>query len=389
MKEVMKAKIIKRVLTLSIFLFTLTIIFPQVRSEVKVYATKLYFQLFKNEGKQQLSRLNMLHTAKEQEELTFWLKVFGPEEVMQDLLNDSGSGTTLDCHTQAHLIGRVSYELYGASIFQKGSSLCHSGFYHGAMEAFLREKGTVDLAREMTNLCEAFDTNFGQFECYHGVGHGVLAFEDYDLPQAIRLCRRLSDSFSQESCFGGVFMENVVTADGKGADSTHTTQWVNDDPHFPCNANELVNDYQVELQCYHMQTSRMLMLFGNNFDRVLEECLRAPENMKNACFRSFGRDAAGQVLRDPGKIVELCGKLPRSERKFIDECVIGAVHVIVDFWGKDIKGQASEFCSKLAGEHKTTCYSGLAKRLPGLFRTKEEKLSICKTFEPPYQNLCK
>lgn len=351
---------------------------------IKAAIFRAYLNRSESERRNTLGRLNMLEIATKKDELDFWLSVLGPEVLMDELLRDAGGGSSLDCHRQAHLIGRASYEQYGSVVFTKGNSLCHSGFYHGAMEAFLAQKGTANLAQDIIWLCSSFGTDFEEIECYHGVGHGILAYEDYDLPTALSHCKTLPAS-SQTSCFGGVFMENLVTAEGKGADPAHTTSWVNNDPHFPCNA--FPNEPELEAQCYHMQTSRMLVLFQNDFDRVLGECLKAPEKMRRACFRSFGRDAAGQVLREPLRIVQLCSKVPASH-SYVDECVIGALHVIIDFWGKDLNDQASAFCKALPDQRKNTCYHALAERLPGLFKNASEAQRVCRTFEAKYQSLC-
>lgn len=346
--------------------------------------TRVKFWLFRQKRQEALASLNMLEIA-DKPQMRFWLRVLGPETVMDDLLLDSGGGRSLDCHSQAHFIGRISYQLYGARAFGKRISVCHSGYPHGAMEAFLQERGTANLAEEMARLCRTLNTNFGQFECWHGVGHGVLAFQDYDLPEAVALCGQLPDIFSEDSCLGGVFMENIMTATGKGADPAHTTEWVGEAPHFPC--SYFSDNKQVQTACYHMQTSRMLLLYGNDFDRVLQECLQAPKDMQPACFRSFGRDVAGDVLRDPARIVSLCSKV--SPKVFVDECVIGSLNVIVDFWGERLAGQASDFCRALPQQHKSTCYTTLSSRLAGLFTSSAQARSVCSTFEPDYQHLCR
>lgn len=376
----------KTPISLLVFLVSAILILISISSiKVRASAVKLYFSLFKDQKEKTLVRLNILKVATKAKDLGFWLLVFDPEMVMNDLLKDSGGGSTLDCHQQAHLIGRVSYELYGPSVFKMGNSMCHSGYYHGSMEALLKEEGTSDLASKVDNICKAFSTNFGQFECYHGIGHGILAYEDYDLPLALKTCKDLQDEFSRTSCFGGVFMENVMTSQGKGATLAHTTPWASNDPHFPC--NYFFGDFKVQNQCYQMQTSRMLIMFENDFNRVLEECLRAPDNMKKACFRSFGRDAAGQVLRDPNRIIELCQKVPQGFG-YTEECVIGSLNVIIDFWGENLTNQASEYCSKLQTEFKPICYQTLADRLPGLFSDYSKQEEVCKTIEPQYQYLC-
>ena len=356
------------------------------KQQVKVFSTKLLFDHVPHRKQVQLQKLNMLAVAKREKELAFWLSVVGPKALMDDLLADSGGGASLDCHQEAHIIGRVSYELYGGEVFSEGTSLCHSGFYHGAMEAFLKEKGTVNLAKNMTALCNTFATGFGKFECYHGVGHGVLAYEDYDLPKALLLCKDMPDTSAKSSCFGGAFMENIMVANGQGASLEHTTVWVNNDPLFPCTYFE--GDETIEGTCYAMQTSRMLMLYGNNFDRVRQECLKVRDQMRGVCFRSIGRDAAGVVLRDPTQIIHICKRNDVSDA-LVDQCIIGALNVIVDFWGEKLDGQANEYCRVMPGEHKNICYATLAKRLPEVFPVKSDRDQRCQMFEQFYQYLCK
>ena len=76
---------------------------------------------------------------------------------------------------------------------------------------------------------------------------------------------------------------------------------------------------------------------------VVDECLNATLPMIPVCFNSYGRDSAGNVLRGPVRIVELCDKVPKIE-DYHDQCIIGALNVIIDFWGPDLEDQASQLC---------------------------------------------
>lgn len=334
-----------------------------------------------------LESIDIIKISQNIDQLRDVLKTYGIRPVMQRLVEESGGGGVVDCHQQAHLIGRTGYEIYKEKTFQLCDPSCHSGCYHGAMEWFLTEKGTKNLAENIDAVCKQFDTNFGYFECLHGVGHGVLAYDDYDVPSALKQCGKLKDSFSQTSCYGGVFMENIVTGQGLGVGKAdHETPWVNKtDPLYPCNAID--QNYDIQYQCYQMQTSWMLTLAGYNFDTVAAQCLKAPENMVSVCFKSFGRDAAGNTLRNPEKIVNLCSKVPK-ENGYYDQCIIGAVNVIIDFWGPGLTHEASDLCKLLDDPSKQTCYSTTAGRLTGLFNDPEKRQAICKTFEPSFQTLC-
>lgn len=343
---------------------------------------------------QDYSQVSIIDVAKDKETLRPALQEIGIKTAMEKLVAETRGGSTFDCHQEAHNIGRIGYEIYKEEAFRQCDANCHSGCYHGAMEMFLREKGTANLAQNIKKVCDSFETQFGIFECLHGVGHGVLAYTDYDMPEALKKCGELKDSYSQTSCYGGLFMENILTAQGLGAakgtgsgeEEYHETEWANKtDPHFPCNGID--QDFDLQYQCYQMQTSWMLYLNNYDFDRVAAECLKAPENMRSVCFKSYGRDASGNSLRDPVKIKETCAKAPR-QKDFYEQCVTGAVNVIIDFWGPGLRGQASELCKMLDETGKKTCYEVVSQRVVDLFATAQEQDVVCETFESGFKDLC-
>lgn len=320
--------------------------------------------------------------------LTDALESIGIKKAMSKLVEESSGGRTSDCHQEAHTIGRLGYKVYEEKAFGQCDPSCHSGCYHGAMESFLHESGTENLAQNIDRICKAFDTSFGEFECLHGVGHGVLAYMDYDVPAGLEECENLSTTFGQRSCIGGLFMENVLTGEGLGASKKqdHATNWLNKtDPYFPC--NKIDQNPDVQYECYQMQTSWMLYMYRYDFDKVAKACLKAPANYISVCFKSFGRDAAGHTLRDPQKILEMCNKVPRT-KDYYNQCIIGAVNVIIDFWGPNLKNQATELCALLPEPGKKTCYQTLAERIPNLFNNTEQRQKMCYTFEEQYRHLC-
>lgn len=336
----------------------------------------------------QKSEAKITEISENEELLKKELEKNGIKAAITKLVSESDGGSAFDCHQPAHHIGRVGYKLFGREAFRACDASCHSGCYHGAMEVFLNEKGTTDLAKNIDDICSIYDTSFGKFECLHGVGHGVLAYLDYDMPGTIEECKKLDSQFKKSSCYGGMFMENVLTGQGFGASTKqdHTTPWVNKtDPQFPCNAID--QDWNVQYECYQMQTSWMLTMFNYDFEKTKEECLKAPEQFRAVCFKSFGRDAGGNTLRNPPEIVKLCNKVPKEEN-YYEECITGATNVIVDFWGPALKGQASELCALLDERGKKTCYTVLAGRLSDLFSSETDKKAVCETFETSYQNLC-
>lgn len=310
---------------------------------------------------------NIVETVENKTELELLLRTFGAEAVMSRLLEETGGGTVIDCHNQAHEVGRIAYLVYGAEVFETGDESCHSGFYHGAMESFISDTGTTNIATNIEQLCDVFGTRFGLFECLHGVGHGVLAYEDYDLLRALDVCGELSTEFAQTSCYGGVFMENVVVGQGLGSTPGHTTSWLRyDDPHYPCNVLD-ANSVRAE-QCYLMQTSWMLQLANHDFETVAPMCEDAPANLRSTCYISFGRDAAGHSLREPAAILEKCAYIESNQSDY-NACVYGAVNVILDFWGAKHSNQAQEFCAQINNqEAREECNGIIEFRLIDIFQ---------------------
>ncbi len=344
------------------------------------------YERFPKQKEQDLARVKVRAIAKEPSELKKWLRLVGGESLMEKLIKESGGGSTVDCHQEAHNIGRAAYEVFGEKVFRWEIYECHSGYLHGAMEEFLTQEGTAKIGEKISKLCGGFSTEFGKFECLHGVGHGVLAFDDYDLPKALETCGTLNTDFEKKSCYGGAFMENIVVAEGLGAVPAHKTTWVSQDPHFPCNA--VAGDFDIQTQCYLMQTSRMLDISKRDFDFVNRECGRAPEEMTLTCYQSMGRDAAGQTLRDPKKIVTICDKaVGRAKSK----CLEGALYVIIEFWGENMTSQPVGLCKEIKdSEEKSRCYNTIGIRLRDVFgESSGKKTEICGYGEEEYILGCK
>lgn len=351
---------------------------------LKSQGYRIYFFLFPQKLAVELEKLNAHKVSVDKNLLKKWLIIVGGKKYMDELVVDTDGGSKVDCHQEAHLIGRIAYEIFGGLTFKDINYGCHSGYLHGAMEAFISENGGDNLPKKVEKLCKGFKTEFSIFECLHGIGHGFMAYLDYDIPEGLDLCKQLIDTFSKRSCFGGIFMENILVAEGKGASPGHLTSWVNQDPHFPCKAVD--QDELIQFECYQMQTSRMLHLFNYDFLPITRECLAAPDNMVSVCFKSMGRDIAGQTLRDPDKISKLCQDSPK---KYFRNCLSGALNVIVDFWGENVENQPHQLCNLQNQDDLGYCYNLLGERLKDIFGSDKPKIkTICEASDKLYVNNC-
>ena len=163
---------------------------------------------------------------------------------------------TTDCHRIAHIIGSASLLYFKGNVAQTyahGSPSCTSGYYHGILErAFTNVFTTRGLVRVARSLCRDAGVRrrgFLDYQCDHGLGHGLMIQTGYDLPTALAVCRGLQTRWDEVSCAGGAFMENGSTVYGM------RSQWLkSDDPIYPCRAIKLRN----RASCFLRVTTQIL-----------------------------------------------------------------------------------------------------------------------------------
>lgn len=317
--------------------------------------------------------------------LASYMHVYGPKQTiaqLHSLENKFGS-----CHQPAHRAGHIGYQQLGNHALIEYSPECQSGYYHGVMEAYFKDHGTNNLAESFTTLCPSNLNNFFEHQCVHGIGHGLLAWTNYELPEALTACDQLPRR--QDSCWTGVFMENLSAQIANGnintsiANSdTHLTKYLkNDDPLYPCNG--VAEKYQNS--CYFLQTSRMLQMFGQDFKKVSDACATAPAIYQTSCFGSMGRDVGGNFPTDNTRQIKECGYVTNPTHR--KDCLNGAVQN--SFWDPSGQTQAVDFCKRLTDtSEKQGCYNTLFERATQLFATAADKQSFCNLVEAGSKPAC-
>ncbi len=312
-------------------------------------------------------------------ELFSYLKKYGVTQtyIQLDSLSKQGFG---DCHQTAHKAGRMSLDIFGTSALKECSLVCHSGCYHGITEAYFKKIGSDNLKENLNNICtDTINKPFHYLNCVHGIGHGLLSWTNYEVPEALEMCDLLSEN--KGACFTGIFMENVITkAVGEGADE-HVTKYKSDDPQFPCT---IVN-VKYKNSCYFYQTSRMIQIFGADFKKVAEECLKVSEKYRDQCFKSMGRDISGLYRLTPERSVQECNNSPKKYRHL---CLNGAVQdALWDISGSD---NSIKFCTLLTdATEKKLCYETIINRLNLITNKQDEKDYFCSKVEKEFETQCR
>ena len=261
-----------------------------------------------------------------------------------------GSGyVKAQCHPLTHVIGREAANVYGqiGRAYANGDSFCWSGYYHGVMEGVVGKISRRELAGTMNTICADVPGkatyNFDYFNCVHGLGHGVMVITDTKLFDSLKLCDNFSGEWERSSCYGGVFMENVMVDN-----RNHFTEYLRpDEPLYPCVA---VED-RYKTPCYLMQTSYILKVTNGDFEKVFVACRAAEPAFRAICYQSTGRDASGSSVSNVQKTKATCELGTDYEQR--SNCVVGAVKDFISYFHSDV--QARELCAALPEDVRTVC----------------------------------
>ena len=241
-----------------------------------------------------------------------------------------------NCHQLMHVIGQAAGDRYGyvAEAYARGTEFCWSGYYHGVMVSIITKIGYQNIKTQLNTICadirEKQRYSFAHYNCAHGLGHGVMLVREYELFDALKTCDTLTDGWERESCYGGVFMENIMAE----INPDHSTKYLKgDDLLYPCTAVEP----RYKQQCYLMQTSHALQATSYDFRRVFALCDGVETAYRATCYQSLGRDASGNTVSDAERTRDLCMMGRNFDAR--SNCITGAVKDFVAYFHSKEAGQ--------------------------------------------------
>jgi hypothetical protein len=278
---------------------------------------------------------------------------------------------SIDCHRIAHMIGSAALAYFRGNVgeaYSHGSATCASGYFHGILErAFAGVHSQAGLIHAARTLCRGAGVRrrgFLDYQCTHGLGHGLMIQTGYDLPMALRVCGRLQTRWDEISCTGGVFMENGSTVYGMRSPWLKRT-----DPIYPC---EVVR-VRDRGSCYLRVTTQILQV--NHFDwrDTSRRCRAIVRRWQTYCFKSYGRDAANLEGGNPQKVLPLCG----LAGSFAGQCLYGASRSIADHDAG--ASRAIDLCRRASRSEKSSCFAGLGVVIGLLHSTDRARLEACRS----------
>lgn len=272
-----------------------------------------------------------------------------PKIVLAELRERIKTDATLlrSCHSLVHDIGHAAYEKYkdfgGAMKYQ--DEICNSGYLHGIIETHFSKSS--DLFAEMQTVCEPYPLGkFSSWECYHGVGHGVMYYTNNDLPKSLQLCGQYKNDFARRTCENGVFMENF-NADQK----LHISKFLKEeDPFYPC--REQASRYKGD--CFLYAPTYYLSLHKNDYVDALKWCEGAESSYKLICAVGVGSQAIKENISTPKFVEEVCMSGGTSQ---VEPCIEGMIGLFVNHHGS--LEPARVLCEQLEPSNRKACYSSI------------------------------
>ncbi|HEX6038983.1 hypothetical protein [Longimicrobium sp.] len=349
-----------------------------------------------------------------------------------DTLMRVDAGVRTYGHELAHGMGIAAYT--GPQTMHAAFAACPAGegagCHHGVVQGYfldLVSQGRMPGTAELDALCEPHRPNtFLYGQCGHGMGHGLMAVYQNHVPRTLRACDQASDPYIRESCYSGIFMENIVlvthphnttgghgaTQGRHGADDAHAGHgdahgghgasadhgsvdhgtadepWQpldRDDPLYPCS----VVGEQYQPACYVMQTGAMLYLNGGSVTDAGHACEGAPQRMMPICFGSLGRDIMALAEMDHARSLAMCGRVARMGGGQGELwCMLGVVQNLVNLAATADEGM--RFCRLVTADgHKSECYRAVGEQMLTLLPADEQRGHACQSAEPGFVAACR
>jgi len=287
----------------------------------------------------------------------------------------------IDMHLLGHVVGDILFAQKGLDGIQVCTHDFRNACSHSIVVGLFLEQGEAALPK-IAEACYQAPGGSGAYTmCFHGLGHGVLAYAGYDLKKAVELCKKTgTPQYNQEEssqCISGTIMEMISGINNPELWVEQRPKYfLQDDPLYPCSADFIPEEAQY--LCYLYLTPHLFEAAGTNSWTPTPDafpfCDALPVSdirNRDACYGGFGKEFLGFVAdRDIRTsavesitekqllhIYELC--LFAGNREGTTSCIKSAANSL--YWGgENDRGAVIRFCSVLPDPfYQRACFLNL------------------------------
>ncbi len=327
-----------------------------------------------------------------------------------DLLRFTRLGPDLDLHLLGHVVGDEIYKQKGIP----GMAHCTHDFRnacsHSIVVGALLENGR-EVFDTINDACRQSPGGSGAYTmCFHGFGHGVLAYAEYDMEKAVELCLLVgTDEYHQNEayqCIGGAVMEMKDGIHNEELWAPQKDKFVDaDNPLSLCQADYMVDG--AKHLCYAYITPYLFDAIGGHGNQPTADIFAASmklceseleEKYRRVCYAGFGKEyivlaknlniqALDNLNSDEvTKVENWCDKAPHNYGAL--ECKLAVVDSL--YWGGENDFQASvKYCSEISAKDRTSCFNLFYTNVLFYKHTPDLNKKICATVPVEHQSGCK
>ena len=327
-----------------------------------------------------------------------------------EVLKETNLPPNTDLHLLGHVVGNVLYKQMGSD----GIKICTEDFRnacsHSIVVGLFTDKGEEAL-NEIKQACKKAPGGTGAYTmCFHGLGHGILAYTSYDLPQAIGICQKTNGQAETTQCISGTIMEIISGGDHDKAlwGKKRQEYLFADNPFYPCKA-DFMPDVGKHL-CYNYLTPYLWEAVGGSLNNPTESdfsksfalCNLIPaddQKYQSSCFGGFGKEfttlAQNKDIRKIDqmsdeqflKVYNWCNLAKDSDG--VDACLLQALSSI--YWGGENDRTASiRFCQVITNpKAQKNCFVDLIGQVLFYVKDANYRQSFCQELPLKFNLECK
>ncbi len=272
------------------------------------------------------------------------LRTEGPDSLFAYVNRQVASDPSFarDCHPLLHTMGKQAYGQYGgfAGAMKWQNESCNSGFTHGIIEAYYAD--VPDIRQAVITTCPAdASQDFRQWQCYHGIGHGVMLAEKRNVTRSVEVCGQLPAGFAADACVNGVYMEKFIVIDHSGQIR----------PGYEASFSQCQQaSFQYRRDCYYYAPTAYIALNPNNYRQAYEQCLDQAKGFRVQCVNGIG----GQIMKDnitnPTIVRQQCEAFNDLYGKV---CIEGAVAIYINHYAST--SIARPLCNNEFNDYRAVC----------------------------------
>ena len=316
----------------------------------------------------------------------------------------------IDMHLLAHVVGDILFAQEGLT----GIKVCTHDFRnacsHSIVIGLFFEQGE-DALTQISEACYQAPGGSGAYTmCFHGLGHGMLAYASYNLKKAVELCRRTGTSqYGHEEasqCISGAIMEIISGVHDKELWASERPKYFKEsDPLYPCSADFIPSN--ARYLCYLYLTPHLFEVAGINTWTPTTKAFPFCEGIsiqdtssRDACYGGFGKEFIGWALGRDIRTSSVQNITEEQLELVYDSCLLagsneGSLSCIKGamsslFWGgENDRSVAISFCSFMPDSYyQNACFEHLIGAVDYYIKNDGYKIEFCGEIPDTYQEEC-